>query len=68
MARTAVELHGCCAKVSLAAALDLRQHILTACGQGEFSEGAESGSSARSLVLHSVSVTVAISARLGDQL
>ena len=48
MARTAVELHGCCARVSLAAAL-LSQHIDGVARAG--SAGTKSGSSARSLVL-----------------
>ena len=46
--RTAVELHGCCARVSLAAAL-LSQHIDGVDRAG--SAGTKSGSSARSLVL-----------------
>jgi hypothetical protein len=48
VARTAVELHGCCARVSLAEAL-LREHIDGVTRVG--SAGTESGSSARSLVL-----------------
>jgi hypothetical protein len=48
VARTAVELHGCCARVSLAAAL-LSQHIDGVARAG--SAGTKSGSSARSLVL-----------------
>ena len=46
--RTAVELHGCCARVSLAAAL-LSQRIDGVDRAG--SAGTKSGSSARSLVL-----------------
>ena len=49
VARTAVELHGCCTRVSLAAAL-LSQHIDGVARAG--SAGTKSGSSARSLVLH----------------
>jgi len=48
VARTAVELHGCCARVSLAAA-PLSQHIDGVARAG--SAGTKSGSSARSLVL-----------------
>ena len=48
VARTAVELHGCCARVSLAEAL-LRERIDGVTRVG--SAGTESGSSARSLVL-----------------
>ena len=48
VARTAVELHGCCARVSLAEAL-LSQHIDCVARAG--SAGTKSGSSARSLVL-----------------
>jgi hypothetical protein len=48
VARTAVELHGCCARVSLAAAL-LSQHIDGVARAN--SAGTKSGSSARSLVL-----------------
>ena len=48
VARTAVELHGCCARVSLAAAL-LSQHIDGVARAG--SAGTKSGSRARSLVL-----------------
>jgi hypothetical protein len=48
VARTAVELHGCCARVSLAEAL-LSQHIDCVVRAG--SAGTKSGSSARSLVL-----------------
>ena len=47
MARTAVELHGCCARVSLAAA-PLSQRIDGVARAG--SAGTKSGSSARSLV------------------
>ena len=48
VARTAVELHGCCARVSLAAAL-LSQHIDGVARAG--SAGTKSRSRARSLVL-----------------
>ena len=48
VARTAVELHGCCARVSLAAA-PLSQHIDGVARAG--SAGTKSGSSARSLVM-----------------
>ena len=48
VARTAVELHGCCARVSLAAAL-LSQHVDCVTRAG--SPGTESRSRARSLVL-----------------
>jgi hypothetical protein len=48
VARTAVELHGCCARTSLAAAL-LSQHVDCVTRAG--SAGTESGSRARSLVL-----------------
>jgi hypothetical protein len=48
VARTAVKLHGCCARVSLAAAL-LSQHIDGVARAG--SAGTKSGLSARSLVL-----------------
>ena len=48
VARTAVELHGCCARVSLAAAL-LSKHIDGVARAG--SAGTKSGSRARSLVL-----------------
>ena len=48
VARTAVELHGCCARVSLAAAT-LSQQIDGVARAG--SAGTKSGSSARSLVL-----------------
>jgi len=49
VARTAVELQGCCARVSLAEAL-LSQHIDGVARAGSAS-GTKSGSSARSLVL-----------------
>jgi hypothetical protein len=49
VARTAVELHGCCARVSLAEAL-LSQHIDCVARAGRCA-GTKSGSSARSLVL-----------------
>jgi hypothetical protein len=51
LARTAVELHGCCARVSLAAAL-LNQHIDGVTRAG--SAGTKSRSRARSLVLLTV--------------
>eukprot|EP00964_Phaeocystis_antarctica_P000169 scaffold98_cov64-Phaeocystis_antarctica.AAC.4 len=51
VARTAVELHGCCARVSRAAAL-VRQHIDGVARAS--SAGTKSGSSARSLVLHTM--------------
>ena len=55
VARTAVELHGCCARVSLAAA-PLSQHIDGVARAG--SAGTKSGSSARSLVLLTMLVPV----------
>jgi hypothetical protein len=51
VARTAVELHGCCARGSLAEAL-LCQHIDGVARAS--SAGTKSGSSARSLVLHTM--------------
>ena len=66
MARTAVELHGCCARVSLAAAL-LSQHIDGVARAG--SAGTKSGSRARSLVLLTPCWRPSSrTARLGDQL
>eukprot|EP00964_Phaeocystis_antarctica_P023786 scaffold13303_cov70-Phaeocystis_antarctica.AAC.13 len=65
VARSAVELHRCCARVSLAAAL-VRQHID---GVARASRaGTKSGSSARSLVLLTMLASVSRTARLGDQL
>eukprot|EP00964_Phaeocystis_antarctica_P099650 scaffold65457_cov85-Phaeocystis_antarctica.AAC.2 len=63
--RTAVELHGCCARVSLAEAL-LRQHIDGVARASSVSN--ESGSRARSLVLLTMLAPVSRTARLGDQL
>ena len=51
VAHTAVELHGCCARVSLAEAL-LSQHV--DCVTRASNAGTKSGSSARSLVLHTM--------------
>ena len=66
VARTAVELHGCCARVSLAAAL-LSQHIDGVARAG--SAGTKSRSRARSLVLLTMLAPVASrTARLEDQL
>ena len=65
MVRTAVELHGCCARVSRAAAL-VRQHIDGVARAS--SAGTKSGLSARSLVLLTISAPVLRTARLGDQL
>ena len=65
VARTAVELHGCCARVSLAAAL-LSQHIDGVARAG--SAGTKSGSSARSLVLLTMLAPSSRTARLRDQL
>ena len=65
VARSAVELHGCCARVSLAEAL-LSQHIDGVARAS--SAGTKSGSIARSLVLLTTLVPVSRSARLGDQL
>eukprot|EP00964_Phaeocystis_antarctica_P139719 scaffold104541_cov64-Phaeocystis_antarctica.AAC.1 len=65
VARTAVELHRCCARVSRAAAL-VRQRIdgvARASGAGT-----KSGSGARSLVLLTMLASVSRTARLGDQL
>ena len=65
VARTAVELHGCCARVSLAAAL-LNQHINGVARAG--SAGTKSGSSARSLVLLTMLAPSSRTARFRDQL
>ena len=65
VARTAVELHGCCARVSLAAAL-LSQHIDGVARAG--SAGTKSGSSARSLVLITMLAPSSRTARFRDQL
>ena len=65
VARTAVELHGCCARVSLAEAL-LSQHIDGVARAG--SSGTKSGSSARSLVLITMLAPVSRTARFRDQL
>ena len=65
MARTAVELNGCCARVSLAEAL-LRQHIDGVARASSVSN--ESGSRARSLVLLTMLAPVSRTARFGDQL
>ena len=63
--RTAVELHGCCARVSLAAAL-LSQHIDGVARAG--SAGTKSRSRARSLVLLTMLAPSSRTARLRDQL
>ena len=63
--RTAVELHGCCARVSLAEAL-LSQHIDGVTRAG--SAGTKSGSRARFLVMLTMLAPVSRSARLEDQL
>ena len=65
VARTAVELHRCCARVSRAAAL-VRQHIDGVARAS--SAGTKSGSSARSLVLLTMLAPVSRTARLEDQL
>ena len=65
VARTAVELHGCCARVSLAAA-PLSQHIDGVARAG--SAGTKSGSSARSLVLLTMLAPSSRTARFRDQL
>ena len=64
-ARTAVELHGCCARVSLAEAL-LSQHIDGVTRAG--SAGTKSGSRARFLVMLTMWAPVSRCARLRDQL
>ena len=68
VARSAVELHGCCARVSLAEAL-LRQHIDDGVARAS-SAGTKSGSSARSLVLHTMLAPVVENRTVepGDQL
>ena len=65
VARTAVELHGCCARVSLAEAL-LNQHIDGVARAS--SAGTKSGSIARSLVLLTMLAPVSRTARFKDQL
>eukprot|EP00964_Phaeocystis_antarctica_P003646 scaffold1962_cov59-Phaeocystis_antarctica.AAC.2 len=65
VARSAVELHRCCSRVSRAAAL-VRQHIDGVARAS--SAGTKSGSSARSLVLLTMLVTVSRTARFRDQL
>ena len=65
MARSAVELHRCCARVSRAAAL-VRQHIDGVARAS--SAGTKSGSIAHSLVLLTTLAPVSRSARLEDQL
>ena len=62
---SAVELHGCCARVSFAEAL-LNQHIDGVTRAG--SAGTKSGSRARSLVLLTMLAPVSRCAQLGDQL
>jgi hypothetical protein len=65
VAHTAVELHGCCARVSLAEAL-LCQHIDGVARAS--SAGTKSGSSARSFVLHTMLAPSSRTARLKDHL
>ena len=65
VARSAVELHRCCARVSRAAAL-VRQHIDGVARAS--SAGTKSGSSARSLVLLTMLASVSKTARFRDQL
>ena len=65
VARTAVELHRCCARVSRAAAL-VQQHIDGVARAS--SAGTKSGSIAHSLVLLTMLAPLSRSARLGDQL
>ena len=65
MVRSAVELHGCCARVSLAEAL-LSQHIDGVARAS--SAGTKSRSIARSLVLLTMLALVSRTARLRDQL
>ena len=60
VARTAVELHGCCARVSLAAA-PLSQHIDGVARAG--SAGTKSRSRARSLVLLTMSLAPVVENR-----
>ena len=66
VARSAVELHRCCARVSLAAAALLRQHIDGVARAS--SAGTKSGSSARSLILLTILAPVSRTAQLGDRL
>ena len=65
VARSAVELHRCCARVPRAAAL-VRQHIDGVARAS--SAGTKSGSIARSLVLLTMLAAVSRTARLEDQL
>ena len=65
MARSAVEMHGCCARVSRAAAL-VQQHIDGVARAS--SAGTESGSIARSLGLLTMLAPFSRSARFRDQL
>ena len=65
VARSAVELHRCCARVSRAAAL-VRQHIDGVARAS--SAGTKSGSIAHSLVLLTMLAPLSRSARLRDQL
>ena len=65
VARSAVELHRCCARMSRATAL-LRQHIDGVARAS--SAGTKSGSRARSLVLLTMLAPVSRTARLRDQL
>ena len=65
VARSAVELHRCCARVSRAAAL-VRQHIDGVARAS--SAGTKSGSRARSLFLLTMLAPVSRCARLEDQL
>ena len=62
--RSAVEMHGCCARVSRAAAL-LRQHIDGVARAS--SGGTKSGSISHSLVLLTMLALVSRTARLRDQ-
>ena len=65
VARSAVELHGCCARVSLAEAL-LSQHIDGVARAS--SAGTKSGSIAHSLVLVTMLAPLSRSAEFRDQL
>jgi len=65
VARSAVELHRCCARVSRAAAL-VQQHIDSVARAS--SAGTKSRSNARSLVLLTVLAPLSRSAEFGDQL
>ena len=65
MVRSAVELHGCCARVSRAAAL-VQQHVDGVARAS--SAGTKSGSIARSLVLLTTLAPLSRSAEFGDQL